>query len=122
MSIKKAAVMLAASVAIGGIATTAASAEDWHRGDYEYFKVPHRFGPLCEYRIGAHGSAPLALFGGAREIRKAEMRSIRDWEFEAARLFGPRYGSWELAVGKELHCDVRGLQFVCAAVAHPCRR
>jgi hypothetical protein len=123
MSMKKTAVMLAASLAIvGGVATSVASADDWHRGDYEYFKGPHRFGPLCEYRIAAHGAAPLALFGGPREIRRAEARSIRDWEFEASRLFGPRYGGWELAAGKEVHCDVRGLQFVCTAAANPCRR
>jgi hypothetical protein len=53
-------------------------------------------------------------------VRKAEARSIR--EFEASRLFGPRYASWDLAIGKELHCDVRGLEFVCAASAHPCRQ
>src|SRR5689334_17788565 len=26
-----------------------ASAQEWRRGEYEYFKEPHRFGPLCEY-------------------------------------------------------------------------
>jgi hypothetical protein len=30
------------------------------------------------------------LFGGAREVRKAEARLIGDCEFEASRLFGPR--------------------------------
>jgi hypothetical protein len=85
-------------------------------------REPHHFGQFCEYGIRARGSAPVALFGGAREVRKAEARSIRDWEFEASRLFGPRYASWEGAMGKELRCDVRGLEFVCIASAHPCRR
>ncbi len=83
---------------------------------------PHRFGPLCEYRIRAHGSAGVVLFGGGHQVRKAEARSVQDWEFEAARLFGPRYSSWALAVGRELRCDTRGLDFVCTASAHPCRR
>lgn len=122
MYLKKSVTLLLASAAVMAIAATTASAQDWRRGDYEYFKEPHRFGPLCEYRIRAHGGAPLALFGGRREIRKAEARSIRDWEFEASRLFGERYGSWALAAGKELHCDVSGLEFVCTAAANPCRR
>jgi len=105
-----------------GLAATGACAEDWRRGEFEYMREPHHFGPLCEYGIRARGSAPVALFGGAREVRKAEARSIRDWEFEASRLFGPRYASWEGALGKELRCDVRGLEFVCIASAHPCRR
>ena len=41
---------------------------------------------------------------------------------EARRLFGPRYASWELAMDKRVRCDTRGLEFVCTAVAHPCRR
>src|SRR5215470_9002642 len=77
-----------------------ASAQEWRRGEYEYLKEAHRFGPLCEYRIRARGAAPVALFGGAHQARKAEARSIRDWEFEAARLFGPRYSGWGLAMGK----------------------
>jgi hypothetical protein len=122
VSIKKTAAVLAASVTIIAGAATVASAQDWRRGDYEYFKGPHAFGPLCEYRIRAQGGALVALFGGRHQVRKAEGRSIRDWEYEAARLFGPRYASWDLAAGKELHCDVRGLEFVCTASAHPCRR
>jgi hypothetical protein len=99
-------------------------------------REPHHFGPLCEYGTRARGSAPAALFGGAWEVRKAEARfirdwefetgnsrlGIRDWEFEASHLIRPRYASWDLAMRKELHCDVRGLEFVCAASAHPCRR
>src|SRR6516225_12203689 len=81
-------------------------AQDWRRGEYEYFKEPHRFGPLCEYRIGARGSAPVALFGGAHQKHKAQERSIRDWEFEASRLFGRRYAGWDLAMGKEVGCDI----------------
>jgi hypothetical protein len=107
---------------VAGLALTAASAQEWRRGEYEYFKEPHRFGPLCEYRIRARGAAHVALFGGGHQVRKAEARSVQDWEFEAARLFGPRYSSWALAMGKELRCDVRGTEFVCAASAHPCRR
>ena len=99
-----------------------ASAQEWRRGEYEYFKGPHRFGPLCEYRIGAKGSAPVKFFGGGHQAVKAERRSIEDWEFEARRLFGPRYASWELAMDKRVRCDARGLEFVCTAVAHPCRR
>jgi hypothetical protein len=113
---------LTGALAVAGLALTAASAQEWRRGEYEYFKEPHRFGPLCEYRIRARGSAHVALFGGGHQVRKAEARSVQDWEFEAARLFGPRYSSWALAMGKELRCDVRGTEFVCAATAHPCRR
>ena len=123
MPFRKGTLALVTSAAVIACAVaTGALAQDWRRGEYEYFKGPHRFGPLCEYRIRARGSAPLALFGGAHQVRKAEARSIRDWEFEAARLFGPRYGAWDLAAGKELRCDVRGLEFVCVASAHPCRR
>jgi hypothetical protein len=107
--------------AICAFVLTSASAQEWRRGEYEYFKEPHRFGPHCEYRIRARGSAPVALFGGGHQVRKAEARSIRDWEFEAARLFGPRYSGWGLAMGKELRCETRGLEFVCSASAHPCR-
>jgi hypothetical protein len=99
-----------------------ASAQEWRRGEYEYFKEPHRFGPLCEYRIRARGSAPVKSFGGGHQVRKAEARSVQDWEFEAARLFGPRYSSWALVMGKDLRCETRGLEFVCSASAHPCRR
>ena len=113
---------LTGALAVAGLALTAASAQEWRRGEYEYFKEPHRFGPLCEYRIRARGAAHVALFGGGHQVRKAEARSVQDWEFEAARLFGPRYSSWALAMGKELRCDVRGTEFVCAASAHPCRR
>jgi hypothetical protein len=112
----------AACVVLVSFGIPSARAQDWRRGEYEYRREPHRFGPLCEYGIRARGSAPVAFFGGAREVRKAEARSIRDWEFEASRLFGPRYGTWALAAGKELHCDARGLEFVCVAFAHPCRR
>jgi hypothetical protein len=84
-------------------------------------KQPHHFGPLCEYGIRARGTAPVALFGGAREVRKAEARSVQDWEFEAARLFGARYSGWALAMGKELHCEAKGLEFVCTVFAYPCR-
>jgi hypothetical protein len=111
----------AAAAVLTAASASTSRAQDWRRGEYEYFKEPHRFGPLCEYRIRARGSAPVALFGGAREVRKAEARSIRDWEFEAGRLFGPRYSRWASAMGKELRCDVKGLEFVCAATAHPCR-
>jgi len=114
--------LLAAAAVVTTVCASSSLAQDWRRGDYEYFKEPHRFGPLCEYRIRARGSAPVALFGGAREVKKAEARSIRDWEFEADRLFGARYSGWGLAKGKELHCDVRGLEFVCTATANPCRR
>jgi len=98
-----------------------ALAQEWRRGEYEYFKEPHRFGPHCEYRIGARGSAPIKFFGGGHEVRKAELRSIGDWEFEAGRLFGPRYAHWDLAAAKRVRCETRGLEFVCTAVAHPCR-
>jgi hypothetical protein len=102
------------------LGSVGAIAEDWRRGEYQYFKEPHKFGPLCEYRIAAHGGAPLSFFGGAKEVHKAEERSVKDWEFEAARLFGPRYGAWTRAMGKELHCNVKGLEFECVAAANPC--
>jgi hypothetical protein len=122
MSVKKGLFVLLASAVASTAGATSSFAQDWRRGEYEYFKESHRFGPLCEYRIRARGSAPVALFGGAHEVRKAEARSIRDWEFEAGRLFGPRYAGWALAMGKELRCDAKGLEFVCTATAHPCRR
>ena len=122
MNVRKRVLALLASATVATIVgVTGSMAQDWRRGEYEYFKEAHRFGAHCEYRIRARGSAPVALFGGNREVRKAEARSIRDWEFEAARLFGPRYSSWTTAMGKELRCDVRGLEFVCSATAHPCR-
>ena len=114
------AVLGSAAIAVV-IGAGAASAQEWRRGEYEYFKGPHRFGPTCEYRIGAKGSAPMKLFGGGRDVRKAERRSIGDWEFEARRLFGPQYANWDLAADKRVHCDARGLEFVCSAVAYPCR-
>ena len=113
--------MTLAALATLMTAATGAWAQDWRRGEYQYFKEPHKFGPLCEYRIAAHGGAPIAFFGGAKEVRKAEARAIRDWEFEAARLFGPRYEAWQRAMGKELRCGVKGLEFECLAAANPCR-
>jgi len=114
--------LLVSAAVLTAVSTSTSLAQEWRRGEYEYFKEPHRFGPLCEYRIRARGSAHVALFGGGHQVRKAEARSVQDWEFEAARLFGPRYSSWALAMGKELRCDVRGTEFVCAASGHPCRR
>ena len=67
------------------------------------------------------GEAPVDLFGGHHEAHKAEQRSINDWANEARRLFGERYGNWELAQGKDVHCNVRGAEFVCVAAANPCR-
>jgi hypothetical protein len=113
-------ILLAATLAVAG-GVTGASAQDWRR-DYEYDRGPHRFGPTCEYRIRAVGSAPVALFGGGAQAHRASARSIADWEYEAARLFGPRYANWELAAGKEVRCDARFLRFTCFASAHPCRR
>jgi len=98
-----------------------ASAQEWRRGEYEYFKEAHKFGPHCEYGIGAKGSAPIKFFGGAHEVKKAELRSIGDWEYEAGRLFGPQYAHWDLAADKRVHCETKGLDFVCSAIAHPCR-
>jgi hypothetical protein len=122
MNVRKGIFVLLASAAVFTAAgITGGLAQDWRRGEYEYFKEPHRFGALCEYRIRARGSAPVTLFGGGHQVKKAEARSILDWEFEAARLFGPRHSSWALAMGKELRCDVKGLEFVCSASAHPCR-
>ena len=112
---------VALTALVVGIVSTAVSAQEWRRGEFEYFKGPHRFGPLCQYRIGAHGTAPWRLFGSAKEVHKAELRSIGDWEFEAGRLFGPQYAHWDLAADKRVRCDVRGLEFVCSAVAFPCR-
>src|SRR5262252_5148310 len=106
-------IVLAAGFA--AVASTGASAQEWRRGEYEYFKGPHKFGPHCEYRIGARGSAPVKFFGGAHEVRKAELRSIGDWEFEAGRLFGPQYARWDLAAGKRVHCETKGLELVCSA-------
>ena len=63
----------------------------------------------------------MAFLGGAKEVHKAEERAVKDWEFEAARLFGPRYEAWTHAMGKELHCNVKGLEFECMAAANPCR-
>ena len=100
---------------------TAANADDWRRGEFAYDKGEHRFGPDCEYRISARGEAPVDLFGGHHEAHKAEQRSINDWANEARRLFGERYGNWELAQGKDVHCNVRGAEFVCVAAANPCR-
>jgi hypothetical protein len=109
------------AVAVLMAAATGAWAEDWRRGEYQYFKEPHKFGALCEYRIAAHGGAPVTFFGGAHEVKKAEERAIRDWEFEAARLFGAKYEGWARAMGKELRCGVKGAEFECMAAANPCR-
>jgi hypothetical protein len=103
------------------VAYVGASAQEWRRGEFEYFKEPHKFGPHCEYGIGARGSAPIKFFGGAHEVKKAELRSIGDWEYEAGRLFGPQYAHWDLAVDKRVRCETKGLEFVCSAIAHPCR-
>ena len=37
-------------------------------------REPHRFGPLCEYRIRGRGSAPVALFGGSP--RSIKLKSV----------------------------------------------
>ena len=79
---------VALTALVAGIVSTAVSAQEWRRGEYEYFKGPHRFGPHCEYRIGAHGTAPWRLFGSAKEVRKAELRSIGDWVSREARHTG----------------------------------
>ena len=100
---------------------TVATADDWRRGEFTYDKSEHHFGPHCEYRISARGEAPVNLFGGHHEAHKAEQRSINDWAEEARRLFGERYASWDLAQGKDVHCAVRGAEFVCIAAANPCR-
>jgi len=63
----------------------------------------------------------MTFFGGAKELRKAEQRAVKDWEVEAARLFRPGYGAWRLAKGQELHCQVKGPEFECLAAANPCR-
>ena len=60
-------------------------AQDWRRGEYEYLKEAHR------YRIRARGEAGVTFFGGGHQVRKAEARSVQNWEFEAARLLGPRW-------------------------------
>ena len=101
--------------------STSTWAQEWRRGEFEYFKEPHKFGPHCEYGIGARGSAPVKFFGGTHEVKKAELRSIGDWEFEARRLFGPQYAHWDLAADKRVHCEAKGLEFVCTAIGHPCR-
>jgi hypothetical protein len=96
-------------------------AQELRRVEYEYVNAPHKFGPLCEYGVRARGAMPIPLFAAVLEVRKAEVRSIKDWEREVARLFGPRYGGWTQAQGKEVRCEAKGLEFICAAFAHPCR-
>lgn len=108
------------AVTVLALATGAATAEDWHR-HFEYDRGPHRFGPRCEYGIRAHGESPLLAFGGGGGARKAEARAIRDWQEEAVHLFGPRFGDWNLAADRNVHCDVNGLNFVCVARGNPCR-
>lgn len=111
----------AATVLAAAAVATGAGAEEWRRGEFQFDRAPHQFGPHCEYRVIARGDAPVNLFGGQHEIRKAELRSINDWSFKARELFGERYEHWELAAGKEVHCEVRGLKFECIAAANPCR-
>ena len=114
--------VVCAAVAVAAVsAATAAGAEEWGRGEFTFDRAPHHFGPHCEYRIIAHGGAPVALFGGHHEIHKAEQRSINDWSAKASELLGPGFGNWELAAGKEVHCEERGLKFECVAAANPCR-
>src|SRR5262249_60534321 len=105
------------AAAMLAMANVGASAQEWRRGEYQYFKEPHRFGPHCEYGISARGSAPVKIFGGAHEVKKAELRSISDWEFEAGRLFWPSYAHWDLAVGQRGHCDTKGLEVVFTGIA-----
>ena len=121
MQLRQVATALTGALVLAGVMAVDANAQEWRRGEYEYFKEAHRFGPHCEYRIRARGSAHVNFFGGGHQARKAEARSIQDWEFDARRLFGPRYASWGLAMGKELRCNVKGTEFVCTASAHPCR-
>jgi hypothetical protein len=45
--------LAAALIAIG---STRALAQEWRRGESQYFKEPHKFGALCEHRW-AHGGA-----------------------------------------------------------------
>lgn len=63
--------LLVSAAVLTAVSASTSPAQDWRRGGYEYFKEPHRFGPLCEYRIRARGSALVALFGGAREVGAA---------------------------------------------------
>src|SRR6516164_1137600 len=98
-----------------------ACAEDWRRGEFEYMRKPHHVGRFCAYGFRAWLGARRTVWWG---LRSAQGRGgvdprlgIGDWEFEASRLFGPRNASCDLAMSKKLHCDVRGLEFVCAASA-----
>jgi hypothetical protein len=110
-----------ACLALAAAATHHVFAQELRRVEYEYLNEPHNFGSLCEYGIRARGAIPIPLFAAVPEVRKAEVRSIKDWEVEVARLFGPRYGGWTQARGKEVHCEEKGLEFICTAFAHPCR-
>ena len=116
---------ICANLALAGIVVasfaSAASAQSWQRGQFKYERGPHSFGARCEYRIVAHGAAPLKFFGGNKNAQKAERRAIQDWEDDAGRLFGARYASWDRAAGKSVQCRIDGLRFNCQASAHPCR-
>jgi hypothetical protein len=62
-------VCIGLAAALLAMTNAGASAQEWRRGEYQYFKEPHKFGPHCEYGIGARGSAPVKFFGGAHEVR-----------------------------------------------------
>ena len=77
--------------------------------------------PALRIRHRRQGFRADQFFGGAHEVKKAELRSVGDWEYEAGRLFGPQHAHWDLAADKRVHCEAKDLEFVCSAIAHPCR-
>ena len=120
--IKKSAVTLAATATtMLALSVTVASAQDWRRGTFEERRIEHRFGERCLYRVVSTGFAHVRFFGGGDGVAKAELRAIRSWENRVSEKYGPRFGEFRHAQGKENKCERRGEEIECIISAHPCR-
>ena len=63
MAMSKGRASIACIVLAAGLLATGysgASAQEWRRAEYAYFKEAQKFGPHCEYGIGAKVSAPIS--------------------------------------------------------------
>ena len=96
-------------------------AQDWRRGEWKRYNEPHSFGALCETRFEAFGQGQAALFGGGGGKRRAQARAVEHWSERVSSALGPHYADWARSQGQQLSCDMRGLDLVCRASAHPCK-
>jgi hypothetical protein len=109
------------SATAGTVLTTPASAQEWRYGEFRRFPGERRFGTRCMFRVEAEGYGSVQLFAGRRDKKRAMNRAAQGWQERVAAEFGPQWSSWELARGKSVSCNTRGLEIRCVASAFPCR-